>query len=200
MGLIWWLRWYRICLQCRRPGFDPWVRKTPLEKGVGSHSSIFGWRIPWTEVPGDLQSTGLQRVRHDWGTFTSLHSLSIFRSWITGSKLQSYFSVCSLDSIQSFCDLTGHVTAQEVWIWGVAFAFSSSLFWIMFLLLCRLPLWLSRWRIRLQCGRPGFDSWVGKIPWRQDSGLQYSGPENSMDYIVRGVAKSRTWLSNFDFT
>ena len=65
MGLLWWLRWYRICLQCRRPGFDPWVRKTPLEKGVGSHSSIFAWRIPWTEVPGDLQSTGLQRVRHD---------------------------------------------------------------------------------------------------------------------------------------
>ena len=23
-------------------------------------------------------------------------------------------------------------------------------------------------RIRLQCGRPGFDSWVGKIPWRRE--------------------------------
>ena len=29
--------------------------------------------------------------------------------------------------------------------------------------------------------------------------LQYSGLENSMDFIVRGVAKSRTWLGNFDF-
>ena len=29
--------------------------------------------------------------------------------------------------------------------------------------------------------------------------LQYSGLENSMDCIVRGVAKSRTWLSNFHF-
>ena len=27
--------------------------------------------------------------------------------------------------------------------------------------------------------------------------LQYSGLENSMDYIVHGVAKSRTWLSDF---
>ena len=27
--------------------------------------------------------------------------------------------------------------------------------------------------------------------------LQYSGLENSMDYIVHGVAKSRTGLSNF---
>ena len=25
---------------------------------------IFAWRIPWTEEPGGLQSTGLQRVRH----------------------------------------------------------------------------------------------------------------------------------------
>ena len=30
--------------------------------------------------------------------------------------------------------------------------------------------------------------------------LQYSGLENSMDCIVHGVAKSRTWLSNFHFT
>ena len=30
--------------------------------------------------------------------------------------------------------------------------------------------------------------------------LQYSGLENSMDCIVHGVAKSRTWLSDFHFT
>ena len=30
--------------------------------------------------------------------------------------------------------------------------------------------------------------------------LQYSGLENSMDCLVRGVAKSRTQLSNFHFT
>ena len=30
--------------------------------------------------------------------------------------------------------------------------------------------------------------------------LQYSGPESSMDYIVHGVAKSQTWLSDFHFT
>ena len=29
--------------------------------------------------------------------------------------------------------------------------------------------------------------------------LQYSGLEKSMDYIVHGVAKSQTWLSNFHF-
>ena len=32
----------------------------------------------------------------------------------------------------------------------------------------RLPRWLSWQRIRLQCRRPGFNPWVGKIPWRRD--------------------------------
>ena len=30
--------------------------------------------------------------------------------------------------------------------------------------------------------------------------LQYSSLENSTDYIIRAVAKSRTWLNNFHFT
>ena len=28
--------------------------------------------------------------------------------------------------------------------------------------------WLRRWRIHLQCKRPRFDPWVGKIPWRRE--------------------------------
>ena len=31
-----------------------------------THSSIFAWRIPWTEEPSGLQSMGWQSVRHDW--------------------------------------------------------------------------------------------------------------------------------------
>ena len=31
-----------------------------------------------------------------------------------------------------------------------------------------LPRWLSWSRICPQCGRPGFDPWVGKIPWRRE--------------------------------
>ena len=31
-----------------------------------------------------------------------------------------------------------------------------------------LPWWLGWWRIYLQCERPGFDPWVGKIPWRRE--------------------------------
>ena len=40
-------------------------QEDPLEKGMAAHSSIFAWRIPWTEKPGRLQSTGSQRVGHD---------------------------------------------------------------------------------------------------------------------------------------
>ena len=48
---------------------ETWVRflgwEDPLEKEMATHSSILAWRIPWTEEPGGLQSTGLQRVGHD---------------------------------------------------------------------------------------------------------------------------------------
>ena len=45
----------------------------PLEKEMATHFSILAWRIPWTEEPGGLQSTGSQRVGHNWAT-----SLSFF--------------------------------------------------------------------------------------------------------------------------
>ena len=35
-------------------------REDPPGKGMATHSSILAWRIPWTEEPGRLQSTGLQ--------------------------------------------------------------------------------------------------------------------------------------------
>ena len=34
--------------------------------GGGHGNPLQGWRIPWSEEPGGLQSIGLQRVRHDW--------------------------------------------------------------------------------------------------------------------------------------
>ena len=41
-------------------------QEDPLEKEMGTYSSILAWEIPWTEEPVRLQSTGSQRVRHDW--------------------------------------------------------------------------------------------------------------------------------------
>ena len=56
-------------LKCLPAMQETWVRslgqENPLEKDMASNSRILAWRIPWKEEPGGLQSTGLQRVRHD---------------------------------------------------------------------------------------------------------------------------------------
>ena len=46
-----------------------------LEKATATHSSIFAWRIPWTEDPGGLYSIGSQTVWHDWVT-NNYHKLN----------------------------------------------------------------------------------------------------------------------------
>ena len=65
LGLPWWLRRLRICLQCGRPGFDPWFGKIP-------------WRSLWQLTPvffpgeshGQRSLAGYSpwgcRVGHDW--------------------------------------------------------------------------------------------------------------------------------------
>ena len=53
---------------------ETWVQsldwEDPLKEGMATQSSILAWRIPWTEMPGQLQSIGLQRVGHDSVTNT----------------------------------------------------------------------------------------------------------------------------------
>jgi len=46
------------------PGFISGLGRSSGE-GIATHSSIFAWRIPWTEEPDGLQFMGLQRVRHN---------------------------------------------------------------------------------------------------------------------------------------
>ena len=90
---------------------ETWVQslgwEDPLEKEMATHSSILAWRILWTEELGGLQSTGLQRVGHNWAT--SLH----------------------------FSNEGASLLAQLV-------------------------------KICLQCGKPGFNPWVGTISWRRE--------------------------------
>ena len=50
----------------------------PLEKEMATHSSTLAWKIPWVEEPGTLQSMVPQRVRHDWATSLSLHTVYMF--------------------------------------------------------------------------------------------------------------------------
>ena len=47
-----------------------------------------------------------------------------------------------------------------------------------------------------------WETWVGSLSWEDQKGysVQYPGLENSMDYIVPGVAKSQRQLSKFHCT
>ena len=87
-GLPWWLRWERICLQCRRPGFSSWVGKTL-------------WRRKWQSIPvflpGEfhgqrLQFMGFQRVGHDWATNTR-HDIVEDVSGLKRTDLKSWVRV-----------------------------------------------------------------------------------------------------------
>ena len=64
--LSWWFRWWRICLQCWRPGFDPWVGKIP-------------WRRKWLLTPVFLP-----------GEFHGQRSLTGYSSW--GCRSQTRLS------------------------------------------------------------------------------------------------------------
>ena len=63
----------------------------PLEKGMATQSSIHAWRIPWTEEPAGLQSTGSQRVRHAWADLEHSFNGTTLRqhsplSWATAAN------------------------------------------------------------------------------------------------------------------
>ena len=49
------------------------------EKAMAIHSNTLAWKIPWTEQPGGLQSTGSLRVGDDWATSLSLFTFMHWR-------------------------------------------------------------------------------------------------------------------------
>ena len=53
-GFPWWLRWKRICVQCRRPGFNHWVGK-------------MSWRREWQPTPVFLPGEPCRPGYSPWG-------------------------------------------------------------------------------------------------------------------------------------
>ena len=82
---------------------ETWVwslgREDPLKKEMATHSSTLAWKIPWTEKPDRLQTTGSQRVRHDW--VTSHHSLQNTQFMYTNSWKWSVRHSVMSDSLRS---------------------------------------------------------------------------------------------------
>ena len=99
----------------------------PLEKEMATHSSIVAWRIPWSEEPDGLQSTGSQRVGHDWVTLlTSIDRplLMEMNTWMVtnGQLINQINLLCFKDSSLIFDILSTS-------LWNLASFFSYSYGW-----------------------------------------------------------------------
>ena len=57
---------------------------------MAPHSSTLAWKIPWTEEPGRLQSTGVQRVGHDWMTSFTFHFPALEKELATHSSVLAW--------------------------------------------------------------------------------------------------------------
>ena len=88
-------------------------REDLLEKEMAPHSSILAWKIPWTEEPGRLQSTG----SHESDTTERLHFTSLLCNLeptdFVSSKFHdvgwlvppaSYLLLCEVRQASGFCE------------------------------------------------------------------------------------------------
>ena len=110
----------------------------PLEEGMATHSSIFAWRIPWTEEPGGLQSMGLQRVGHSWSDLAHTHAadghLGCFY-FLVGSIVLHFFFFSRLQTFSWFPEK----------FWPYPELHSTAFFCFCFLLSCMLGRILVPW-------------------------------------------------------
>ena len=94
---------------------EAWVQslcqEDPPEQEMATQSSILAWSIPRTEELGGLQSTGSQRVGHDWAT-----SLSLSRAehWL---KCGVRLAAEALGRVSTKPDLLPSM--QESWLWEI---------------------------------------------------------------------------------
>ena len=79
-------------------GIQSLGQEDPLENGMATHSCILACIMPWTEEPGGLQSTGLQRVGHNWATKTftfTAHDkncqVTFQKQWVTFQQSRGFY-------------------------------------------------------------------------------------------------------------
>ena len=157
---------------------------------MATHSSILAWRIPGTGEPGGLPSLGSHRVGHDWSDLAAAAAAPV--GWVL-KRVLMHFPDSSVGK-ESACNAgdPSSIPGSEKNQWR-----RNRLPTLVFL---GFPCGSAGKESAHNVGDLGWISWLGRSPGEGNGyPLQYSGLENSMDYIVYGVAKSRTRLSNFHF-
>ena len=135
--------------QCKRHGFDPWVRKIP-------------WKRKQQPTPvllsGELHGQRSLALCNPWGCkdLDTIQQLS--------TRKQFWIQQISLQAWELWSSMKGHRRCLLL----VCKIFSQS---PNYLLSHRFnagpPRWLRRPSVCLQCRRPGFNPWAGKIPWKR---------------------------------
>ena len=77
-------------------------REDPLEEDMATHSSILAWRVPWTEKPGRLQSTGLQTDTTEATQLTLTHGQCQMVELCLKNKLRLYFKYHTQQAVSFF--------------------------------------------------------------------------------------------------
>ena len=93
---------------------SPGQGRSPGE-GKGSFSSTLAWRSAWIEEPGELQSMGLQRVRHDWMTNTHTQCDVIIQFCSCGGKCQTTVHTRWLTETQQCPEFAVHLSDPLTW-------------------------------------------------------------------------------------
>ena len=158
---------------------------------------------------------GLQRVRHDWATFTFRNILTELRKWQhPGRKMPRFLESQRYGSKYWFYHLTCWGTTGKVLklseLWFFPLVKYCLYPYLRRLAHClaqsRCSLVSQQGRICLQCRRQGFDPWFGKrfssIPWRRKWQLlpvflsRESHGQKAWWVTVHGLSKSWTRLND----
>ena len=137
-----------------------------LEEKMAIHSRTVAWKISWTKEPDGLQSMGSQTSL----TQLSMRAPHIRQRCIQFSKAKLLSKMLERKSSEwnagtvDWKSVRGHWQWLGKWVEYQQLQIQLSLVYLLSHLILGLPWWLS---LCLQCGRPGFDPWVGKIPWRR---------------------------------